>query len=139
MLELSLGQTNIFPFNVRNSKKVSITQLERKQPPGFRVSGNQTGKHVMANNLFISYDLFVPGQSYDKVAEAIKSLGTWAKIQMSFWYVKSNHSANKAAEIIWATMDANDSLIVVDATNNNAFWYNLKPEVSKFIQDHWQT
>lgn len=93
----------------------------------------------MANNLFISYDLFVPGQGYDKVAAAIKSLGTWAKIQMSFWYVKSNHSANKAAELVWATMDANDSLIVVDATNNNAVWYNLKPEVSKFIQDHWQS
>ena len=74
----------------------------------------------MANNLFISYDLFVPGQGYDNVAAAIKSLGTWAKIQMSFWYVKLNHSANKAAEIVWAAMDRNDSVIVVDATNNNA-------------------
>jgi hypothetical protein len=93
----------------------------------------------MANNLFISYDLFVPGQGYDKVAAAIKSLGTWAKVQMSLWYVKSNHSANRAAEIVWAAMDANDSLIVIDATNNNAVWYNLTPEVSTFIQNHWRS
>jgi len=34
-------------------------------------------------------------------------------------------------------MDANDSLIVVDATNNTAAWYNLKPEVSAFLKDRW--
>jgi hypothetical protein len=92
----------------------------------------------MPNNLFISYDLFVPGQGYDKVAAAIKSLGNWAKVQMSFWYVNSNHLASDAAGIVWAALDANDSLIVVDTTNNNAAWYNLNPEVSKFLQDHWR-
>lgn len=34
----------------------------------------------MANNLFVSYDLHSPGQDYDKVADAIKSLGAWAKV-----------------------------------------------------------
>lgn len=91
----------------------------------------------MANNLFISYDLYNPGQNYEKVAEAIKSLGTWAKVQKSFWYVKSNYTASKAAEIVWAAMDRNDSLIVVDATNNNCFWYNLDPQVAQFIKDQW--
>ena len=93
----------------------------------------------MANNLFVSHDLMIPGQGYDKVAAAIKSLGNWAKVQLSFWYVNSGYSASKVAEIVWDAMDSNDSLAVVDSTNNDAAWYNLKPEVSKFIQEHWRT
>jgi hypothetical protein len=91
----------------------------------------------MANNLLISYDLYSPGQNYEKVAEAIKSLGTWAKVQKSYWYVKSNYTAVKAAEIVWAARDRNDSLIVVDATNNQAAWNNLDPKVSQFLKDWW--
>lgn len=91
----------------------------------------------MANNLFVSYDLHSPGQDYDKVADAIKSLGAWAKVQYSLWYVKSQLSASDASEKVWAVMDRNDSLIVIDATNNNASWYNLSQEVSYFIKEHW--
>jgi hypothetical protein len=91
----------------------------------------------MANNLFISYDLYNPGQNYEKVAAAIRSLGSWAKMQKSAWYVKSQLSVSNAAEIIWASMDRTDSLIVVDAINNNAAWYNLSDEVARHIQNQW--
>jgi hypothetical protein len=91
----------------------------------------------MANNLFISYDLYQPGQDYDSVIEAIKSLGNWAKVQKSLWYVKSNLSASQASEKVWKAMDQNDKLIVIDATNNNASWYNLSEEVSEFIKNNW--
>lgn len=91
----------------------------------------------MANNLFISYDLNTPGQDYQKVFEAIKSLGNWAKVQKSFWYVNSNYSASQAVDIVWKVMDKNDSLIVVDATNNNASWQNIDNEVSAYIKKFW--
>lgn len=92
----------------------------------------------MANNLFISYDLNSPGQGYDEVFNAIKSLGNWAKVQKSFWYVSSTYSAEQAAEIVWAKMDRNDSLIVIDASSNDASWYNLPREVSNYIQENWK-
>lgn len=91
----------------------------------------------MANNLFISYDLYNPGQDYEKVAEAIKSLGNWAKVQKSFWYVNSTYAASQAVDAVWAKMDINDSLLVVDSTNNTAAWRNLDDKVSKFMRDHW--
>lgn len=72
----------------------------------------------MANNLIVSYDLYAPTKNYEAVADAIKLLGAWAHVQKSVWYVKSEHTASTAADKIWAAMDANDSLIVVDATNN---------------------
>lgn len=91
----------------------------------------------MLNNLFISYDLNSPGQSYDKVIEKIKSLGSWAKVQKSFWYVKSEYSSTQAVDIVWPMMDSNDSLIVIDATNHNASWQGLSTEVAEHIIKKW--
>jgi hypothetical protein len=91
----------------------------------------------MANNLFVSYDLHQPGQNYDTVIAEIKKLGGWAKVHYSLWYVKSELSASDASARVWAVMDRNDRLIVIDTTNNTASWYNLSDEVGQFIKDNW--
>lgn len=91
----------------------------------------------MSNNLHVSYDLYAPGQNYEKVIDRVKGLGDWAKIHKSYWYVNSSLTAEQARAHVWAVMDANDSLYVVDATNNSAAWNNLSDEVSNFIQDQW--
>ncbi|KGE78868.1 hypothetical protein [Halomonas salina] len=91
----------------------------------------------MANNLFISYDLNTPGQDYSVLIEEIKSLGSWAKVQKSFWYVNSTLTASQAVDRVWAKMDRNDSLIVVDAKNNSAAWQGLSDEVANFIKKQW--
>ena len=91
----------------------------------------------MANNLIISYDLYNPGQDYSKVIDTIKALGSWAKVHKSVWYVDSNHTAAQAVDKVWAVMDKNDSLFVVDATNNNAAWQNLDDKVSNHILARW--
>ena len=91
----------------------------------------------MANNLIISYDLYSPGQDYSAVIDAIKSLGSWAKIHKSVWYVNSSYSAEQAVDAVWTHMDRNDSLFVVDATNNDAAWQNLNDKVSAHLKDQW--
>jgi hypothetical protein len=91
----------------------------------------------MPNNLFISYDLNSPGQNYEKVIEGIKSLGIWAKVQKSFWYVNSTYTAQQAVDKVWLQMDKNDSLLVVDATNKNAAWQGLSREIGDFIISGW--
>ncbi len=89
------------------------------------------------NNLFISYDLKNPGQNYDRVITAIKGLGSWAKAQYSLWFVSSTYTAKQAAEIVRRAQDSNDTLIVIDATNNDAAWYGLTTEVSEHIRQNW--
>jgi hypothetical protein len=91
----------------------------------------------MANNLHISYDLNNPGQNYEKVIERIKTLGNWAKIHKSYWYVKSNLNAEQAMNKVWEVMDANDTVYVVDATNNEAAWQNIGTQASSYIQEQW--
>ncbi|MEH3105507.1 MAG: hypothetical protein PGN12_16600 [Sphingomonas phyllosphaerae] len=91
----------------------------------------------MSNNLHISYDLNAPNQNYEKVITAIKGLGGWAKIHKSFWYVNSTYTASQACAIVWAAMDSNDTVYVIDATNNAASWQNINPEVATYIRDRW--
>lgn len=91
----------------------------------------------MANNLFISYDLYAPGQAYNKVIEAIKSHGNWAKVHKSLWYLKSNSTAEKIANDIWSVMDKNDTLIVIDTSNGTAYWFNVSQKVSDFLKQNW--
>ena len=93
----------------------------------------------MANNLFISYDLNQEQSSsgYPVLIEKIKSLGNWAHIQKSFWYVSSNLDSESTANYLRNYIDNNDALIVIDATNNNAYWLNLQSELENQIQNNW--
>jgi hypothetical protein len=89
-------------------------------------------------NLFVEYDLNKPGQNYPRVHEAIKNLGVWVKIHPSFWHVRSSLTATQAAALVWRAMDPSDSLIVVDASNDDFSGYNLNPEVVKALQTQWR-
>jgi len=91
----------------------------------------------MANNLLVSYDLHAPTKNYEAVGNAIKDLGDWAKVHYSLYYVKSNKDAAAACDHVWRSMDSDDRLLVVDATNNQAAWQNLDKEVSAFIIAKW--
>ena len=51
-------------------------------------------------NLFIAYDLNSPGQNYDGVYEAIKSLGRYFRFQESLWYVNTDYSPEQAYTIV---------------------------------------
>lgn len=68
-------------------------------------------------NLFVAYDLVPPGQNYDAVIERITSLGQYAKLQQSFFYVQSNVDMQTAHNFIREVMDPNDKLAVIWAAD----------------------
>ena len=56
-----------------------------------------------------------PGQNYESVQAAIQSLGKYAKLQFSLYYVHTALNAREAHNFVAAVIDANDRLLVVDA------------------------
>ncbi|EFH7177101.1 MULTISPECIES: hypothetical protein [Enterobacter] len=90
----------------------------------------------MANNLFITYDL-IKTKDYPAVHKAIQSLGPWAKVTESNWYVNSTCTATEAAKKVRSAMDGDDKLIVVDATNNTFAAYNLSDAVVNQLKTEW--
>ena len=90
------------------------------------------------NNLVISYDLHELGKDYASVTQAVKALSPfWAKIHYSVFYVKANLTAAQARDKLLPAIDKNDSLLVVDATNNSCAWFNLSPESSEYLKTNW--
>jgi hypothetical protein len=69
----------------------------------------------MAYNLFIAYDLMSPGQNYDAVRDAIRSLGRYHQFQYSLFYVNTQLTPQQAYAKVIVTMDVNDRLAVIDA------------------------
>lgn len=91
----------------------------------------------MAYNLFIAYDLDAPGQNYDAVRDAIKSLGKYWQAQFSLFYVHTKFSPEQAFAIVHDAMDSNDKLCVINAASGilttwdrppigeiNSLWFN---------------
>jgi hypothetical protein len=91
----------------------------------------------MTNNLHISYDLNKPGQDYSTLIAKIKTLGGWAKIHKSYWYVNSSYTAEQVVNFLWQFMDKSDSIYVVDATNKNSAWRNISTEAATYIKSNW--
>jgi hypothetical protein len=89
----------------------------------------------MAFNLFIAYDLDKPGQNYDAVHARIKSLGRWYHAQQSLFYVHTELTPKQAHEAVFAVMDSNDKLIVVDSTG--AWMYPAPPVDVEAINRVW--
>ncbi len=90
----------------------------------------------MANNIFVSYDLNNPGQNYETVIAEIKKHGTWVKVEYSLFFLSTDESPKSIAEAVWRVMDQNDRLIVIDAKNNQGYWY-LPDSVNDALQRLW--
>jgi len=71
----------------------------------------------MAYNLFIAYDLNKPGQNYDAVRDAIKSLGKWYQFQYSLFYVSTASSPQQAYAHVVKVLDRNDRLAVINCAD----------------------
>lgn len=90
----------------------------------------------MKNNILVTYDLNKSGQNYDALIEKIKTLGAWAKVQQSVWYLHTSYSANEVLNHLTKVTDFNDSIFV--ANMSDASWIGLPVKVQQFIQEQWQ-
>jgi hypothetical protein len=90
---------------------------------------------IMANNMFIGYDLMRAGQNYQAVSDAIESLGPCAQMPQPFFYVSTELSQEQVTNRVLTTMDSYDSLIVIKAMT--AQWFNLPHETSRLMNQHW--
>lgn len=91
----------------------------------------------MPKNLHIMFLLKTPELNEDRVLEVVRSLGLWARITPSCWYVKSGFSADQARDVLVQTLGPDDSVYVMDASTNFAAWHNLDPPVADIIKAHW--
>lgn len=81
----------------------------------------------------VSYDLSKPGRNYEDLYKVLKSFDHVRPLE-SVWFLWSSLSREAIREKIKAALDPNDHLLVTSITYSA--WYNLKPEVGKWLEDH---
>ena len=70
----------------------------------------------------ISYDLYKPGQNYEEVSKAIKSLGNWWHHLNSTWLVSTSKNAQQIWEIVQPHIDENDRILIIEIGKDYSGW-----------------
>ena len=82
----------------------------------------------------ISYDLKEAGQDYSALSDAIKALAdTWWQCLESTWLIKTEMNSFEVATSLRAAIDANDSLLVVNA-GSDAAWTGFSDECEEWLR-----
>lgn len=91
-----------------------------------------------ARNIFVAFELLRPERGDERIQETIEGFGcVWARISRNVFYLHGELDAAFVGSKVWAAMNMDDKLVVVDATKNDARWYNIKPEISQFLVNNW--
>lgn len=65
------------------------------------------------NKYVVSYDLNKEGQKYSELINFLKSFPDYVHVQKSYWFIKSNESANFISEKIESILDKNDEYLIL--------------------------
>lgn len=80
----------------------------------------------------ITYDLRKPGQDYEGLFDAIKSLGDWWHCLGSVWIVRTSMTSSQIRDALRTHIDDNDLLLV---SGLSGYWatFGLKQECNKWL------
>lgn len=87
------------------------------------------------SSYIISYDLDNPGQNYEKLIDAIKNYGTYAKITESCWCIVSTDESKVIRDNLESIVDSNDKLFVAKLTGQAA-WFGLSKSTSDWLHNN---
>jgi hypothetical protein len=90
---------------------------------------------ALAKNLFVAYDLFMPGHNQLKVEAIIRSFGTHSKVLSNAWYVKTGLAPSAVRDRIQAVLTEHDKLLVLDA--KQAASHNLNQSAWAGVMEKW--
>jgi hypothetical protein len=109
----------------------------RAQQEEPRFSGSLPIRTMALNNIIVSFELLVPLRSQSAVVATLKSMGASLKLRSSLWHVKTSLTAAQVTGKLRSILDSHDNVIVIDASHDNAAWYNIDGSASQVLQQQW--
>lgn len=83
----------------------------------------------------IGYDLSRPGQEYDDLFEAIKSIGNWWHCLDSTWIVITDMTCAQVRDELKPYLDSNDA-VAVFTLSGSAAWVGLSDDCSDWLKEN---
>lgn len=82
----------------------------------------------------VTYELKQPRRDYIEFISAIKSYHDWAQLLDSTWAVVTDDSAVEVRDHLWALVDPDDGLFVIES-GKDAAWQDVRCE-NQWLRDH---
>ena len=82
----------------------------------------------------IAYDLYKPGQAYDRLAEKIKTIPTWCRILRSTWIVKTPFTSQEIFNLVQPALDPNDRIFISKIDLATSEWF-LDSSIASYINE----
>ena len=74
-------------------------------------------------------------QNLNSLNEAIKSLGSWVKIQKTLWFVTTDKTADQTRECLDQYVDPYDLIFVAEIKKDADCSWRLHPDVNSYLLD----
>ncbi len=87
----------------------------------------------------IHYLLKSPGGDYASLEEYIKSLGSWAHVRESVWFVRTSRSVSEVRDALKGHLRTNDRVLVLDVTSDSWASSNIPDDVTEWMHKHMGT
>ena len=92
----------------------------------------------MTNTHIVAYDLNKEESSHDynKLINAIKLLGGWAKPLESTWLITSNYSSASIRDHLEQFIDNNDELLIIEISGKKWATKGIDSKVTEWMQNN---
>lgn len=84
---------------------------------------------------WVNYDLNKSGQDYARLIEYLKSHESWAKPLKSSFFVQTSLTVQQLTDGVCERIDSNDSVVVVEVTDQSWVSYNVAKDVSDWMKN----
>jgi hypothetical protein len=99
----------------------------------FQINVRLSRKRLRRMNMFsVSYDLLKPGQDYTALWARLRALGA-TRVLESQWALRGAYTATALRDDLVKYIDTNDRLLVIDVTNSQFAWHNLKADIKSAL------
>lgn len=95
------------------------------------------GNSRIVNNVFVCYDRSTPEDRAEEIAGTVQRLGRTSMLYPCCWYLETSLEVSEVKTKVSATLSDNDVFVVVDATNHQAAWKNIRPDAAELIHETW--
>jgi hypothetical protein len=93
----------------------------------------------MHRTIAIHYYLKSPGGNYATVDAYIETLGTWAHIHESLWFVRTTKTVSEIRDELAARLRTQDRILAVEVTGDSWASSNLNDDVNEWMHTNMET
>ena len=91
----------------------------------------------MPNNLIVHFSNTITEEKNEEISKELKRLGNATPITQQCWFLNLPYTPEQLTKHLSQFFTDSDTLFVADATNDQAFWFNIEDKKATRIRQHW--